>query len=105
MQTYCSETSTQKSVFQQVLWVILLPVQVQKPLVLRQGTGLGAGKLGLSIFPSVERRVGLDQGMLVAGARQVTQSEVGQLGNVTPERACALSQLLLPGLMEGPVLP
>lgn len=72
--------------------MILLPAQGSRTTGTKEGHGLGAGKLGLSILPSVERRVGLDGGRLVDGARQVTQSKVGQVGNVTTQRACALCQ-------------
>lgn len=63
--------------------MILTPAQVQEPLVQRKGTGLGAGKLGPSVFPWVKGRIGPDQGTLVGGARQVIQSEVGRVGNVS----------------------
>ena len=63
--------------------ILTPPAQVQEPLVQRKGTGLWAGKLGPSVFPWVKGRIGRDQGTLVGGARQVTQSEVDRVGNVS----------------------
>lgn len=64
-----------------------------------KGTGPGAGKLGSRVVLSVKGRFGLDvwgvRGLLVGGARQVTQSEVGQVGNVTPQTAYTLCQAVV----------
>lgn len=69
-----------------------MPAQVQESLVQRKGTDLWGWETGPLSSPISKGRVGPDQGTLVDGIRQVTQGERGQVGNVTPQRACALCQ-------------